>query len=924
MSIIREFRFLRAVASLALLVAASIAPHITQAATTAPGAPTIGKATGGSAQASLLFTAPSSTGGAAITGYTASCVTGTTTKTTVTGTGTSSPLVVKLLTNGSAYVCSVKAVNSVGSSRASAGVVVTPAGVPGAPTIGLATSANARASIKFVAPSSTGGKAITGYTASCVTGTAAALTASGTSSPINVTGLSNGSTYLCSVAAKNSMGTGASSGTVSVALAAVTAKPGTPVVSGLTAGTAQISVAFTAGSGGTASSYTATCSSTSASKTTSGSSSPLVVTGLTGGTSHSCTVKATNTSGTSAVSNTLSTTPTAVVVAVTYSTPANFASVVATSYTPTTTLTATTTVTNRGYYMISDAATASTSSNYASIGSTYSATTGYTLTSGALSTASTYNDYLRKTLQLVAVIEGGITYYRFDSYLHPNNSIDVASSTSTALQFKNNFGKTSVTDTGYLTFSYDSSTGLIKAQKRYVYATTTATVNGSTVYTATHTLTSFTATGQYLTYSNGAYALSATGTKFYLYTTPLSLGVPSFMNPNSVAFVTNSDAPFLTKVTTSAIEGTSGSVYKQVNSTYRTQVATVGTNTATKTAASTMLATIKAAVEANGEKLRYSTDVYSAYRDAALATTLVSDSIADGTPGQNLVPYVYFTNEYETSATGVKTYHPFMVVVSYGNQASPNGLKDVPHPPGSAGSDYVSATVTRYSNLENYTFTIPMKDYGLVTDVTTNVYPSAATRNLWYDIYGTATTSTYISRNVYTWADAADNGILIDGSVMFPAYNNSVVPSHLAGELSASGCHVGQGGGGPHCHADGYLSGQGLRLYNDTDYSGKTHPPLLGFGYDGIALFARYRTTTDSAMLGYGTLDDFGAHNHDSIGYHYHAHTVTSHSSTSMQGSTTVKDMYPLMKGAYIGITNSIPYFRTSSSFSTNKYLGGQ
>jgi hypothetical protein len=144
----------------------------------------------------------------------------------------------------------------------------------------------------------------------------------------------------------------------------------------------------------------------------------------------------------------------------------------------------------------------------------------------------------------------------------------------------------------------------------------------------------------------------------------------------------------------------------------------------------------------------------------------------------------------------------------------------------------------------------------------------------------------------------------------------------LAGELSASGCHVGQGGGGPHCHADGYQSGQGLTLYNDTDYVGKTHPPLLGFGYDGIALFGRYRTT-DSAMQGYGTLDTFGAHNHDSIGYHYHAHTVTSYTSKDASGTSTTKDMYPLMKGAYIGITNSIPFFRTGDSFTTNKYLGG-
>jgi hypothetical protein len=264
-----------------------------------------------------------------------------------------------------------------------------------------------------------------------------------------------------------------------------------------------------------------------------------------------------------------------------------------------------------------------------------------------------------------------------------------------------------------------------------------------------------------------------------------------------------------------------------------------------------------------------------------------------------------------------------MVVVSYGNQASPNGLKDVPHPPGSSGSSYASATVTRYSNLENYTFMIPMKDYGQVTAVTTNVYPSTGTKNLWYDMFSTATTSTYIPRDVYTWADSADNGILIDGSVIFPTYNNGLVPSHLAGELSASGCHVGQGGGGPHCHADGYQSGQGMTLYNDTDYVGKTHPPLLGFGYDGIAVFGRYRTTTDSAMLGYGTLDDFGAHNHDSIGYHYHAHIVSSYTSYDIKGSKTTQDMYPLMKGAYIGVTSSIPYFRLSSGFKVNKYMGG-
>jgi hypothetical protein len=518
--------------------------------------------------------------------------------------------------------------------------------------------------------------------------------------------------------------------------------------------------------------------------------------------------------------------------------------------------------------------------------------------------------------------------------LHPNNSIDWGgSTTSPTLKFVNNFGKTSATGNGFVTFAVTINTttkvATLQAKNRYTYATTSATVNGSTAYTGAYTLDSvFAGKDYYLNLSGGAYSLSATSASFYLYTTPLSLGMPSFMNPKSIAFVTNSAAPFMSKLTTDSVENTTTGIYSKVNSTYKSQVASVGTNAATKTAATAMLLAIKTAVEANGEKLRYSTDVYTAYRDAALATKLVSDSIADGTPGQNLVPYVYFTNEYATSSTGVKTYHPFMVVVSYGNQASPNGLKDVPHPPGSSGSTYPNATVTRYSNLENYILAIPMKDYGQVTDVTTNVYPSggtttSVTTNLWYDMFSSATTS-WIGKNIYTWADSTDNGILIDGSVMFPAFNNGLVPSHLAGELSASGCHVGQGGGGPHCHADGYQSGQGLTLYNDTDYVGKTHPPLLGFGYDGIALFGRYRTTTDSAMLGYGTLDSsFGAHDHDSIGYHYHAHTVTNYTSVDQQGNSSTNDMYPLMKGAYVGSTNSIPFFRTGDSFTTNKYLGG-
>jgi hypothetical protein len=69
-------------------------------------------------------------------------------------------------------------------------------------------------------------------------------------------------------------------------------------------------------------------------------------------------------------------------------------------------------------------------------------------------------------------------------------------------------------------------------------------------------------------------------------------------------------------------------------------------------------------------------------------------------------------------------------------------------------------------------------------------------------------------------------------------------------------------------------------------------------------------------------LDAFGGHNHDAMGYHYHAHTVADYQpygeSTSLKST-----LHVLMKGAYIGKTNQIPCFRAGGNFNTNKYMGG-
>lgn len=73
---------------------------------------------------------------------------------------------------------------------------------PGAPTVISATAGNTQAVVSFTAPASDGGSPITIYTATC-----GGVSATGTNSPITVTGLTSGMAYTCSVTAANSAGT---------------------------------------------------------------------------------------------------------------------------------------------------------------------------------------------------------------------------------------------------------------------------------------------------------------------------------------------------------------------------------------------------------------------------------------------------------------------------------------------------------------------------------------------------------------------------------------------------------------------------------------------------------------------------------------------------------------------------------------------
>jgi len=146
--------------------------------------------------ASVAFTAGS---GPAATSYTVTSSPG-----GYTASGASSPIVVTGLQSGTSYTYAVTATNAIGSSSASASSSsVTATTVPSTPTsvsMSKYTGAVGGVTYSFAAPTSTGGKAITGYNQS---GIGSRTDAVGT---YNVSGLSEGASLTVSVTATNANG----------------------------------------------------------------------------------------------------------------------------------------------------------------------------------------------------------------------------------------------------------------------------------------------------------------------------------------------------------------------------------------------------------------------------------------------------------------------------------------------------------------------------------------------------------------------------------------------------------------------------------------------------------------------------------------------------------------------------------------------
>lgn len=183
---------------------------------TVPGAPGRPTATAGDRSVTLAWSPPGTDGGAPISDYAVQVSSNNGASWTTFADGTSSVTFATVtgLANGTAYAFRVAAVNAAGTGAFSAASTpATPASPPSAPGVPTVTVGNAQVSLAWTAPTSTGGRPIVDYVVEYspdagVNWNVFADPVS-TARTATVTGLTNGTSYVFRVAARNAAATGA-------------------------------------------------------------------------------------------------------------------------------------------------------------------------------------------------------------------------------------------------------------------------------------------------------------------------------------------------------------------------------------------------------------------------------------------------------------------------------------------------------------------------------------------------------------------------------------------------------------------------------------------------------------------------------------------------------------------------------------------
>ena len=266
-----------------------------------PGAPTIGTPVPGTGSVTVRWTAPADNGGAAISAYTVQAYrAGAPVKTASASAGATSLALTGLTTQPHTFT--VTAVNAAGAGTPSAhSSAVTPASPtpPAAPVMGRPDLGSSAVRVKWVAPSRNGGSPVTGYTVRVYRGTTPVTTVTTTATETLVKGLTNGTAYSFTVAARNAVGTGTAV-TVKATPRTVASAPriGTPTAG---AGAATVRWAAPTSNGGAPlTGYTIRAyrgSTLVKTVSAAAAATSATVTGLTNGSAHTFLVSANNAAG---------------------------------------------------------------------------------------------------------------------------------------------------------------------------------------------------------------------------------------------------------------------------------------------------------------------------------------------------------------------------------------------------------------------------------------------------------------------------------------------------------------------------------------------------------------------------------------------------------------------------------------------------
>jgi hypothetical protein len=187
-----------------------------------PAAPTGVAGLAGAGKVTVSWTPPSDNGGASITGYDVQYSTNDggswTSASSTFHTSTATTQDVTGLTNGTAYKFRVAAINTYGTGTYSAkSAAYTPtagATAPGQPTNVSGVAGEGKVAVSWTAPGSTGGSAILGYDVQYSSNSGGSWSSASsafhtdTTTTQDVTGLTNGTSYVFRVAAINGIGTG--------------------------------------------------------------------------------------------------------------------------------------------------------------------------------------------------------------------------------------------------------------------------------------------------------------------------------------------------------------------------------------------------------------------------------------------------------------------------------------------------------------------------------------------------------------------------------------------------------------------------------------------------------------------------------------------------------------------------------------------